>query len=121
MTTEGTEIGRIITGTKYHCAHGDQTVIQTVVDWNPFNYMTLDVAFAKDQRFRITTKLTPIDQLTNVTWYFSMLGGDNFIDTFLTKRKTSKMKGLLSDLFNNGGMLLREMLQDDITEGKISN
>lgn len=121
MTTEGAECGRIITGTKYHCGHGNLTVIQTVVDWKPFDYMTLDVTFAKDQRFRITTKLIPIDESTNVTWYFCMLGGSNFINSFLTKRKTSKMKGMLSDFFNNGGRLLSEMIQRDIFEGKIAS
>jgi len=121
MTTEGAEYGRIIYGTKYHCGHGGLTVIQTVVDWKPFDYMTLDVAFAKYQRFRLTTKLTPIDKLTNVTWYLSILGGSNFINTFFIKRKTSKMKGMLFDFFNNGSRLLSEMIQKDITEGKIAN
>ncbi len=121
MTAEGADKGRIRTGTEYHCAHGDLTVIQTVVDWKPFDYMTLDVTFAKDQRFRITTRLAPTDNVTHVSWYFSMLGGSNFINTFLTKRKTSKMKGMLYEFFNNGGTLLREMIDKDMAEGKVSN
>lgn len=120
MTAEGTAKGRIGIGTDYHCAHGDLTVIQTVVDWKPFDYMTLDVAFAKDQRFRLTTRLTPTASATRVSWYFFKLGGSNFINTFLTKRKTSKMQGMLSDFFSKGGTLLREMIDNDMTQGKVS-
>jgi hypothetical protein len=83
--------------------------------------MTLDVTFSKNQRFRITTRLTPTDNATHVSWYFSILGGSNFINTFLTKRKTSKMKGMLYEFFNNGGTLLREMIDKDMAEGKVSN
>jgi hypothetical protein len=82
--------------------------------------MTLDVTFAKDQRFRVTTRLTPTDNVTHVSWYFSMLGGSNFIHTFLTKRKTSKMQGMLSDFFSQGSKLLREMVEKDMVEGNLS-
>jgi uncharacterized protein YndB with AHSA1/START domain len=121
ITAIGADKGRIGIGTDYHCAHGDLTVVQTVVDWKPFDYMTLDVTFSKDQRFRITTRLTPRDNATHVSWYFSILGGSNFITTFLTKRKTSKMKGKLYEFFNNGSTLLREMIDKDMAEGKVSN
>ena len=82
--------------------------------------MTLDVAFAKDQRFRLTTRLTPTDGVTRVSWYFFKLGGSNFINSFITRRKTSKMQGMLSDFFSQGGSLLREMIEKDISEGKVS-
>ncbi len=121
MTAEGADKGRLGVGSEYHCAHGDLTVIQTVVDWKPFDYMTLDIAFAKDKRFRLTTRLTPADGVTRVSWYFFKLGGSNFINSFITRRKTSKMQGMLSDFFSKGGSLLREMIEKDITEGKVSN
>jgi len=121
ITAEGAAMGRIGIGTDYHCAHGDLTVIQTVVDWKPFDYMTLDVSFSKDQRFRLTTRLTPTDNTTLVSWYFFKLGGSNFINTFITKRKTSKMQGMLSDFFGQGSELLREMIEKDTIEDKANN
>ena len=120
MTAKGAEKGRLGVGSEYHCAHGDLTVVQTIVDWKPFDYMTLDVAFAKDQRFRLTTRLTPTDSVTRVSWYFFKLGSSNFINSFVTKWKTSKMQGMLADFFGKGGTLLREMIENDITEGKVS-
>jgi uncharacterized protein YndB with AHSA1/START domain len=121
MTAVGADKGRIGIGTDYHCAHGDLTIIQTVVDWKPFDYMTLDVSFSKDQRFRLTTRLTATDGVTLVSWYFFKLGGSNFINTFLTKRKTSKMQGMLSDSFSQGSKLLREMVEKGMAGGKVSN
>jgi uncharacterized protein YndB with AHSA1/START domain len=119
MTVTGSDKGRLSEGSEYHCAHGDLTVIQTIVDWKPFEYMTLDVSFAKDQRFRLTTRLTPLNGTTRVSWYFFKLGGSNFIETFLTKRKTSKMQGMLSGFFSNGSNLLREMIEKDIGQSRV--
>jgi hypothetical protein len=82
--------------------------------------MTLDVSFSKDQRFRLTTRLTVTGGVTLVSWYFFKLGGSNFINTFLTKRKTSKMQGMLSDFFSQGSKLLREMVEKDMVEGNLS-
>ncbi len=120
MTVQGGEKGRLGVGSEYHCAHGDMVVTQNIVDWKPFDYMTLDVAFAKDQRFRLTTRLTPTDNGTHVSWYFFKLGGSNFVNTFITKWKTSKMKGMLTDFFGKGSTLLREMIEKDIADGKVS-
>lgn len=120
MAAMGTEKGRLGVGSEYHCAHGDMTVIQTVVDWKPFEYMTLDVAFTKDQRFRLTTKLVPMDGSTRVSWFFFKLGGSNLISSLITKWKTSKMQGMLTDFFGKGSMLLREMIEKDISEGGVA-
>ena len=119
MTAIGSDKGRLSVGSEYHCAHGELTVLQTIVDWKPFDYMTLDVSFSKDQRFRLTTRLTPNNGYTHVSWYFFKLGGSNFINTFITKRKTSKMQGMLTDFFTKGSNLLREMLEKDTQEGAV--
>jgi len=119
MTAIGSDKGRLSVGSEYHCAHGELTVLQTIVDWKPFDYMTLDVSFSKDQRFRLTTRLTPNNGDTHVSWYFFKLGGSNFINTFITKRKTSKMQGMLTDFFIKGSNLLREMLEKDTQEGAV--
>ena len=112
--------GRLSVGSEYHCAHGEMAVIQTIADWKPFDYMTFDVSLSKDQRFRLTTRLTPNNGTTRVSWYFFKLGGSNFISTFINKRKTSKMQGMLSNHFTRGSNLLQEMIEKDIREGKVS-
>jgi hypothetical protein len=120
MNTKGTDKGRLGIGSEYHCAHGDLVITQSIVDWKPFDYMTLDVVVSKDQFFRQTTSLTPIDTGTRVSWYFFKLGGNNLIHTLISRWKTSKMQGMLTDTFTLGGSLLREMIEKDISEGKVT-
>jgi hypothetical protein len=120
MKTKGADRGRLGIGSEYHCAHGDLVITQSIVDWKPFDYMTLDVVVSKDQFFRQTTRLTPIDNGTRVSWYFFKLGGNNLIHTLISRWKTSKMQGMLTDVFTLGGSLLREMLEKDISEGRVT-
>jgi hypothetical protein len=37
---KGRDAGRLGTGSEYLCAHGDQVLVQTIVDWSPFDYYT---------------------------------------------------------------------------------
>ncbi|MGH7900813.1 MAG: SRPBCC family protein, partial [Thermodesulfobacteriota bacterium] len=120
MTAKGTDKGRLGIGSEYHCAHGDLVVTQSIVDWKPFDYMTLDVVVSKDQFFRLTTRLTPIEGGTRVSWYFFKQGGSNLIHTLISRWKTSKMQGMLTDAFTQGGTLLLEMIRGDISKGKIA-
>lgn len=120
IITRNSDNGRLSVGSEYHCAHGEMAVVQTIVDWKPFDYMTFDVSLSKHQRFRLTTRITPNNGTTRVSWYFLKLGGSNFITTFITKRKTSKMQGMLFNHFTRGSKLLQEMIEKDIREGKVS-
>ncbi|MGH7801277.1 MAG: DUF2652 domain-containing protein [Thermodesulfobacteriota bacterium] len=119
ITTQGGDKGRLGVGSEYHCAHGELMVIQTIVDWKPFNYMTVDTVVTKDQFFRLTTKLTPIEKGTRVSWYFAKLSGTNPFHTLVSSWKTSRMKGMLTDVFTQGGRLLREMIEADQAAGKV--
>ena len=119
ITTQGRDKGRLGVGSEYHCAHGQLMVIQTIVDWKPFDYMTVDTVLTKNRFFRLTTKLTPIENGTRVSWYFAKLSGTNPFHTLLSSWKTSKMKGMLTDVFKQGSSLLREMIEDDLKAGKV--
>ena len=81
--------------------------------------MTVDTVLTKNRFFRLTTKLTPIENGTRVSWYFAKLSGTNPFHTLLSSWKTSKMKGMLTDVFKQGSSLLREMIEDDLKAGKV--
>jgi hypothetical protein len=36
----GLKLGRVVTGSEFHCYHGKRLTRQTVVDWHPFDYYT---------------------------------------------------------------------------------
>jgi len=116
----GANTGRLGIGSEYHCAHGDNIVTQTIVDWKPFDYMTFDVALSEEDRFRLTTQLTPIENGTRVSWFFFKESGSDLIQKVISSEKTSKMEGMLNDFFSKGSLILREMIKKDLKEGKIS-
>jgi uncharacterized protein YndB with AHSA1/START domain len=54
-------------GTVNHCAHGENVILQTVVDWQPFSsFTTTDIAGIGDVTLTVTTTLTATDTGTEV-------------------------------------------------------
>ena len=52
--------GRTSPGAQNHCAHGkNQSSLEVIVDWKPFDYATLHQYFGNDQYWRVTHRLTP--------------------------------------------------------------
>jgi hypothetical protein len=64
--TEAVESRRGV-GTVNHCAHGDNVILQTIVDWQPFSsFTTIDKAGIMDVTLTVTTTLTATDTGTEV-------------------------------------------------------
>ena len=54
-------------GTVNHCAHGDNVILQTIVDWQPFSsFTTIDKAGIGDINLTATTSFTPTETGTEV-------------------------------------------------------
>jgi hypothetical protein len=60
----GTRTG---TGTRNHCAHGKNIVLETIVDWRPFEYYTLDYPMGIRSQF-----LEPVPGGTRLSVYFKL-------------------------------------------------
>ncbi|MEK6222916.1 MAG: DUF2652 domain-containing protein [Chloroflexota bacterium] len=41
-SVSGSQNGRVDIGTTYHCAHGDNVTLETILDWKPFEYVTYE-------------------------------------------------------------------------------
>ena len=54
-------------GSRNHCAHGENVVIETIVDWRPFEYYTLDYPMATQSQH-----LEPVPEGTRLTIYFKL-------------------------------------------------
>jgi uncharacterized protein YndB with AHSA1/START domain len=63
-------------GTQNHCVHGDMTVEEEVLDWKPFDYVTVQVQSPMGP-FIYTFELEPIADgtRTKVTDYMKLTGG----------------------------------------------
>jgi hypothetical protein len=52
--------GRTGPGAQNHCAHGkNQSSLEVIVDWKPFDYATMHQFFGKDAYWAVTYRLTP--------------------------------------------------------------
>jgi len=54
-------------GSRNHCAHGKDVVIETILDWRPFEYYTLDYPMATQSQL-----LEPIPDGTRLNIYFKL-------------------------------------------------
>jgi class 3 adenylate cyclase len=59
--------GRTGAGTRNHCAHGKNLVIETVLDWQPFVYYTTDYPMAVHSQY-----LEPLPDGTRLNIYFKL-------------------------------------------------
>lgn len=61
--------GRFGPGTRFHCDHGKSRILETVLDWRPFNYCTRDaVKQPGNFALRYTVELAPEGEGTRLTF-----------------------------------------------------
>ena len=70
ITPNVNDKGRVGIGTTYICSHGRYKINQVIIDWRPFEYLTVDSAMPMSGIQRHTTQLTPHNEGTQVTWRF---------------------------------------------------
>jgi len=58
--------GRRGVGTRNHCVHGDGATLEEILDWRPFQYITIESSIPGMLRFVSMTELTPIEGGTRV-------------------------------------------------------
>jgi class 3 adenylate cyclase len=85
--------GRTGTGSSNHCAHGRGASTETIMDWRPFEYATVETVdgMAMFREMAVFTSLDD-DRRTRVEWRLKMLKPvPLFVARFMLKRQFSKM------------------------------
>jgi hypothetical protein len=74
---EATPNGRRGTGTRNHCVHGKNAILEEILDWRPFDYYTVEVKLPMPllKPIRITYELEDLSGGTRVTEYASASPG----------------------------------------------
>jgi uncharacterized protein YndB with AHSA1/START domain len=109
--------GRIADGSVYICAHGNNVIQQSIVDWHPFEQYTIKSAVPGGGFALTTTRLTPKENSTTAT-----------IICGKTQEGPSPIRGLLNfagrkfiyPAIRDGLDALSEIIEDEITNGKVS-
>lgn len=105
--------GRVGIGTTYICAHGKYKINQVIIDWRPFQYLTVDTATPMKGMQRHTTHLTPRGSGTRVSWRFDHVIGRNRIHTLMLRLLFNSMKGQMTSRLKVGGKKVLEMIEND--------
>ena len=106
---EDTLGGRTQPGSAFHCAHGDFKAILKVVDWKPFDYMTIeqDLGFVKFTQSRI---LTPMETGTKL----------QFTQTKPKESGAEEMRRQWLDPANSMENNFKKAIEDEIASGNIT-
>jgi uncharacterized protein YndB with AHSA1/START domain len=74
---EASPAGRRGTGTRNHCVHGKEVVLEEILDWRPFDYYTVEVTSPMPllKPIRVTIELEETPDGTRVTEYWSHAPG----------------------------------------------
>lgn len=121
----GLNLGRMDVGTTYHCAHGDSLTTETIVDWNPFDYVTFrgrgkmaSFAFV----FEFTVSLEQSDDGTHVSVSYSALVAEprTFLSRIILPLFSEGFKlVLLPKSGKQSSKILHEMIAEDRDSGRL--
>lgn len=102
--------GRTQTETSYHCAHGETHYYNTILDWKPFDYYTIQQKASVGIELSQTRTFTPIENGTLLTFYISKP----------PEGATNEVKQALTDIIIDAGQKLLKHLEADTLEGLIT-
>jgi hypothetical protein len=111
--------GRAGVGTTHHCVHGKTVVVQNIVDWRPFDYVTIDWVWPLKALGRSTFRLSPGDQGTRVKAYVARPWGQNALHTAVVKGFYAMMKKNLQRDFARSFEHLAHLIEEDREAGRI--
>jgi len=120
VTAYTNDKGRVGIGTTYICAHGKYKIDQVIIDWRPFEYLTVDTALPYKGIQRHTTQLIPHEGGTRVSWRFDQVIGRNFIHTLVLRLLFNQMKPKLLSSLKDGGAKILEKIEKDNDKGQLN-
>jgi hypothetical protein len=86
VTATGGPKGRTGVGTAHHCAHGKMTIVEEIVDWRPFDYVTYDQAWPMGARAMGMDQLEPQGAGSRLRSYVGVPRGQNALHERLVVR-----------------------------------
>jgi uncharacterized protein YndB with AHSA1/START domain len=101
--------GRMREGSGFHCAHGDLHIHNTILDWNPFEYMTVEQS-AVGINYRMTRRLIPLEKGTRVAVYLSQP----------KEGASEEIRGMIQAAMDEGYAGLQPYIEQDISSGKVT-
>jgi uncharacterized protein YndB with AHSA1/START domain len=116
LTATKLKNGRVGVGAQHHCAHGMGITTFNILDWRPFEYLTMEAAMPTGAVERTTTYLTPIEGGTRITWVVSKPIGRNALHS---KLATVLLKKMWAINYLKCAANIPKMIRADLDSGRI--
>jgi uncharacterized protein YndB with AHSA1/START domain len=107
---ESNASGRRGVGTTNHCMHGKEAIVEEIVDWRPYDYVT--------ERFQMPMPGVPKMTMTQL---FEPVDGGTRVEVRIQKPRSAKDRAILeplyaylAEVFRTGEEALVEVLREDI-------
>lgn len=109
--------GRVADGSVYVCAHGKNVLLQSIIDWHPFEQYTIKSTTPGGGYSLMTTRLTPQKNSTTVTVLSGKIeGGASFLRGVLNLATRKYFGPSVVEGLN----ALGELIEDEINQGRVS-
>jgi hypothetical protein len=104
--------GRLGVGSGRYCVHaqGKQVTVDRIVDYQPFDYITVESTKPNGMVVRMTTQIAAGPQGSHVTWQMSAPVGRNRFQTFVMRNLMALNKREVIEEIRLAGNRLREMV-----------
>lgn len=114
MVTVSKVNGRMMVGAQFHCAHGDNVIDQLILDWQPFEYITLGQVLVlpgnMKANMRMMLKLEEIPEGTRVITCFGKPISSNPLTNLMLRMGRKKMEQSMIE----GGKITKKILLEAI-------
>jgi hypothetical protein len=108
-------------GSGRYCVHakGKGTAVETILDYQPFDYVTVQSSLSSGIVMRTTTRITLTDEGSRVAWYASQPTGRGALRTLVARALLPIMKREMHRELRMQGDKLRKMVDADLVAGRI--
>ena len=109
----GQQNGRNGIGTMHHCAHGKELRVFTIVDWRPFEYITMEIALPFGIQSGYTTYLKPTPQGTQMVTCVRQPQPPNVLSKIALKLLIEpKVRPAIRGEIEQAGPIMRQMIAE---------
>jgi hypothetical protein len=113
ITLTNLERGRLGVGSGRYCVHaqGKQVTVEQILDYQPFDYITVESTEPNGITSRTTTRIAAIPEGSRISWQMSAPIGRNPLHTFAVRSRMALKKREIIGGITLAGSRLRDMIE----------
>ena len=120
MSVDGRADGKMGRGAVMHCAHGKERLYFEIVDWRPFETVSMDLALPLGAVVRITFELRETPEGVHVEARLKPTRtGDGMAARLLARPMLAMAAGKIEKSFRKSLATLARVVSEDIASGKV--